>query len=107
MAKNRVERGHFSKVSTGEFPVFFRPVDNLNRSGPVRLRSGRTDSSSESVYYRMGSPRQTAVSDLPKVIPCPMAPSFKHSTLVVCAEQLNYSAIAAGEGDGVGGRIDG
>jgi hypothetical protein len=33
MAKKRVKRGHFSKVSTGEIPVFTGPVDFLNRTG--------------------------------------------------------------------------
>jgi hypothetical protein len=42
MAKKRVKRGYFSKVSTGEIPVFSGPVDFLNRSGPVPVRSGRT-----------------------------------------------------------------
>jgi hypothetical protein len=32
-------------------------------------------------------PRQTAVGDLAKVIPCPVAPRFEHSTLVLRAEQ--------------------
>jgi hypothetical protein len=35
MAKKRVKRGYFSKVSTGEIPVFTGPVDFLNRSGPA------------------------------------------------------------------------
>ena len=38
MTKNRVKRGDFSKVSTGEIPVSTGPVDFLNRSGPVRFR---------------------------------------------------------------------
>jgi hypothetical protein len=33
MATKRVKRGYFSKVSTGEIPVFTGPVDFLNRSG--------------------------------------------------------------------------
>jgi hypothetical protein len=40
-------------------------------------------------------PRQTAVSDLFKVILCLMAPRFEHSTLVVCAKQRKHSPIAA------------
>jgi hypothetical protein len=40
--QKRVKRGYFSKVSTGEIPVFTGPVDFLNRSGPVPVRSGRT-----------------------------------------------------------------
>jgi hypothetical protein len=46
MAKKRVKRGYFSKVSTGEIPVFTGPVDFLNRSGLVPVQSGRTGSSS-------------------------------------------------------------
>jgi hypothetical protein len=42
MVKKGVKRGYFSKVSTGEIPVFSGPVDFLNRSGPVPVRSGRT-----------------------------------------------------------------
>ncbi len=45
--------------------------------------------------YHEGDPRQTAVSDLSKVILCPVAPRFEHSTLIVRAKQHNYSAIAA------------
>jgi hypothetical protein len=33
MAKNRVHKGEFSKLSTGEFPVFTGPVEFVNRSG--------------------------------------------------------------------------
>jgi hypothetical protein len=33
MAKNRVHKGDFSKLSTGEFPVFTGPVEFVNRSG--------------------------------------------------------------------------
>jgi len=42
-----------------------------------------------------GDPRQTAVSDLPKVILCLLAPSFEHSTLVLRVKKQNHSAIAA------------
>jgi hypothetical protein len=35
MAKKRVKRGYFSKVSTGKIPVFTGPVDFLNRAGPA------------------------------------------------------------------------
>ena len=31
MAKNRVKKGYFSKVSTGEIPVSTGPIDFLNR----------------------------------------------------------------------------
>jgi hypothetical protein len=40
-----------------------------------------------------GDQRQTAVSDLPGVIPCLVAPMFEQSTLVVCSEQLSYSGL--------------
>jgi hypothetical protein len=33
MGKNRVHKGQFSKLSTGEFPVFTGPVEFVNRSG--------------------------------------------------------------------------
>jgi len=33
MAKTRVHKGDFSKLSTGEFPVFTGPVEFVNRSG--------------------------------------------------------------------------
>jgi hypothetical protein len=41
-AENSTNEGDFPKLSTGEFPVFSGPVDLLNRSCPVRVRSGRT-----------------------------------------------------------------
>jgi hypothetical protein len=44
--------------------------------------------------HRLGDPRQTAVSDLSKVILCLVAPKFEQSTLVVRAKQHNHSAIA-------------
>ncbi len=45
--------------------------------------------------HRPGDPRQAAVSDLSKGIPCLVAPTFEHSTLLVRDKQHNYSAIAA------------
>ncbi len=45
--------------------------------------------------HRPGDPRQTAVSDLSKGIPCLVAPTFEHSTLIVRAKQHNHSEIAA------------
>jgi len=42
---------------------------------------------------RPDHPRQTAVSDWSKVIPCLLAPSFEHNTLVVRAKQPNQSTI--------------
>jgi hypothetical protein len=42
-----------------------------------------------------GDPRQTAVSDLSKVILYLLASRFEHSSLVVCARQHNQSTIAA------------
>ncbi len=47
--------------------------------------------------HRPDDPRQTAVSDLSKVILCPVAPRFGHSNLVVRAKLHNHSAIAAFE----------
>ncbi len=44
--------------------------------------------------YRPGDPRQIAVSDLSKAIPCLVALKFEHSTLGVRAKQHNHSAIA-------------
>jgi hypothetical protein len=44
---------------------------------------------------RPGDLRQTAVSDLSKVILCPVALRFEHSTLVARAKLHNHSAIAA------------
>jgi len=35
MAKNRFHKGDFSKLSTGEIPVFTGLVEFVNRSGPV------------------------------------------------------------------------
>jgi hypothetical protein len=40
-------------------------------------------------------PRQIVASDLPKVIPCLVAPSFGHSILVVRAKQHDPSAMTA------------
>jgi hypothetical protein len=34
--ENSTNEGDFPKLSTGEFPVFFDPIDLLNRSCPVR-----------------------------------------------------------------------
>jgi hypothetical protein len=45
--------------------------------------------------HRSCNPRQTAVSDLSKVILCLVAPSFEHSIVLVRAKQYNHSAIAA------------
>jgi hypothetical protein len=44
--------------------------------------------------HRPVDPRQTAVSDLFKVIPCLVAPKFEHSILALRAKQHNQSAIA-------------
>jgi hypothetical protein len=42
--------------------------------------------------HRPGDPRQTAVSDFSKVIPCLVAPKFEHSTLAVRAKHpLSHS----------------
>jgi hypothetical protein len=35
MAKKRVHKEDFSKLSTGKFPVFTDPVEFVNQSGPV------------------------------------------------------------------------
>jgi hypothetical protein len=40
-----------------------------------------------------GDPRQTAVSDWPKIILYLVAPWFEYSSLVVRTEQHNHSAI--------------
>ncbi len=45
--------------------------------------------------HRPVDPRQTAVSELSKVIPCLVAPKFEHNTLAVRAKQHNQLAIAA------------
>ncbi len=45
--------------------------------------------------HRPDDPRQTAVSDLSKVILCLLAPSFERSTLVVRAKQNTHSATVA------------
>jgi len=45
--------------------------------------------------HRPDDPRQTAASDLSKVILCLVVPKFEQSTLVVRAKQYNHSAIAA------------
>ncbi len=45
--------------------------------------------------HRPGDPRQTAVSDLLKIILCLVVLRFEHSTLVVRAKQHNPSVIAA------------
>jgi len=44
--------------------------------------------------HRPGDPRQTAVSDLSKVILCLVAPRFEHNALIVRAKLHNHSAIA-------------
>jgi hypothetical protein len=49
----------------------------------------------QSECYQMGDPRQTAVSDLSRVILCLVVLRFEHSTLWVYVEQLNHSAISA------------
>jgi hypothetical protein len=43
--------------------------------------------------HRVGDPRQTAVKDLSRFIPCLAAPRFEHSSLVVRSEKLTHSAI--------------
>ncbi len=43
----------------------------------------------------MGDPRQTAVSDLSKVIPWLVVPSFGHGILWTRVKQRNHSAMAA------------
>jgi hypothetical protein len=43
----------------------------------------------------MGDPRQTAVSDLSKVIPWLVVPRFEHGTLWTRVKQRNHSAMAA------------
>ncbi len=48
--------------------------------------------------HRSEDPRQTAISDLSKVILCLMAPMFEHRTLVVRAKRHNHSVIAAPQG---------
>jgi hypothetical protein len=45
--------------------------------------------------HRLSDPRQTAISDLSKVIICLVAPSFENNTLAVRAKQHNHSFIAA------------
>jgi hypothetical protein len=45
--------------------------------------------------HRPGDPKKTEVRELPKVILCPVALTFEHSTLVRRAKQRNHSAIAA------------
>ncbi len=45
--------------------------------------------------YRPGGTRQITVSDLSKVVVCLVAPRFERSTLILCVEQLNHSAIPA------------
>ncbi len=44
--------------------------------------------------HRPGDPRQTAVSDLPKVVLCLRASRSEHSTWLVRAKQHNHSATA-------------
>jgi hypothetical protein len=38
MAKNRVHKGDFSKLSTGEFPVFTGPVELVKPVRPDRFQ---------------------------------------------------------------------
>ncbi len=45
--------------------------------------------------HRLDDSRQTAVSDLSKVILCLVAPRFKHSTVVIRAKQHNHSITEA------------
>jgi hypothetical protein len=45
--------------------------------------------------HRLVDPRQTADTDLSKVIPCLVVPRFENGTLVVRAKQYYQSAIAA------------
>jgi hypothetical protein len=56
MAKKRVKRGYFSKVSTGEIPVFTSAVDFLNRSGtglPDRFQLCSVDYSFRFIFQRI------------------------------------------------------
>jgi hypothetical protein len=55
-AENSTNEGDFPKLSTGEFPVFSGPVDLLNRSCPVQVRSGRTDTGLPDRFQRCLQP---------------------------------------------------
>jgi len=60
MAKNRVQKADFTKLSTDEFPVFTGLVEFVNQSGPAGpipvYRIG-----SSSVSYRSGVPIGTVL----------------------------------------------
>jgi hypothetical protein len=84
-------------VTLGQRPAWRRvpPLNHL--SSPYILTNHKGQCMSNAIgMHRPGDPRQTAVSDLSKVILCLVAPSFEHSTLVVSAKQHNHSFIAAG-----------
>jgi hypothetical protein len=51
MAKNRVHKGDFSKLSTGEFLVFTGPVEFVNRSGPAGLGPVHRSGSSSDAFH--------------------------------------------------------
>jgi hypothetical protein len=72
-------------------------VPQLNHlSSPYTLTNHKGRCMSHIIsMHRPIDPRQTAFSDLSKIIPCLVAPKFEHSTLAVCAKQHNHSAIAA------------
>jgi hypothetical protein len=72
------------------------PLNHFSSLYTLTSHKGRCMSHVISMH-RPGDPRQTAVSNLSKVIVFLVASRFQHSTLVVCAKQHNHSAIAAHE----------
>ncbi len=76
---------------------FQRRVPLLNHlSFPYTQTSHKVGCMSHVIsMHRLDDPRQTAVSDLSKVILRLVAPRFDHSTLIVCGKQHHHSAIAA------------
>ncbi len=74
-----------------------RRVPPLNHlSSPYTLTSHKGQCMSNAIsMHRSSDPRQTASSDLSKIIPCLVAPRFEHSTLILRAKQHSHSAIVA------------
>jgi hypothetical protein len=75
----------------------WRRVPQLNHlSSPYTLTKHKGPCMSDVIsIHHPGDPRQTAVSDLSKVILCLLAQRFEYSTLVVCGKQhYNHSFVS-------------
>ncbi len=70
------------------------PLYHLSSPYTLNTHKGRCMSHVNSVHSP-GDPRQTAVTDVPKLTLSLVASRFEHRTWVVCAKQPNHSNIAA------------